>query len=107
MMPPMAAVGAYMIPSGVLTLCSHLEPTAAVGSNCHIWFVEATLIWNPPSMYSLLLVTAKPPGRMLPAASPGQLSAPVSVATISLAGLEKNTRAVAVVCPAADPPRQW
>ena len=83
----MAAVDAYMIPSGAFTLCSHLEPTAPVGSNCHIWFVEATLIWNPPSMYSLLPVTAKPPGRMLPAASPGQLSAPVSVVTVSVTGL--------------------
>jgi hypothetical protein len=83
----MEAVGAYMIPTGVFTLCSHLAPTAAVGSNCHIWFVEATLMLNPPSMYSLLLVTAKPPGRIVPAASPGQLSAPVSVVTVSVTGL--------------------
>ena len=87
MMPPAAAVGAYMIPTGAFTLCSHLEPTAAVGSNCHIWFVEATLMLNPPSMYSLLLATAKPPGKIVPAASPGQLSAPVSVVTVSVAGL--------------------
>jgi hypothetical protein len=83
----MAVVGAYMIPSGVFTLCSHLEPAAAVGSNCHIWLVEATLMLNPPSMYSLLLVTAKPPGKIVPAASPGQLSALVSVVTVSVAGL--------------------
>ena len=66
-----------MIPTGVSTLCSHLEPMAAVGSNCQIWFVEATLMLNPPSMYSLLLALAKPPGRIVPVASPGQLSAPV------------------------------
>jgi hypothetical protein len=46
----MVHVGAYMTPTGVFTLCSHLAPMAAVGSNCHIWFVEAMLIWNPPSM---------------------------------------------------------
>ena len=34
---------------------------------------------NPPSMYRLLPVTAKPPGRIVPAASPGQLSPLVSV----------------------------
>ena len=50
MMPFMAHVGAYMIPSGVFTICVHLAPTAAVGSNCHIWFVEATLMLNPPRM---------------------------------------------------------
>jgi hypothetical protein len=84
----MAAVGAYMIPTGVFTgLWTHLEPTAAVGSNPHIWFVEATLMLKPPSMYSLLPVTAKPPGRIVPAVSPGQLSALVSVVTMSVAGL--------------------
>jgi len=86
-MPPLAHVGAYITPSGVFTLCSHLAPTAAVGSNSHIWFVEATLMLNPPSMYSLLLATAKPPGRIVPAASPGQLSALVSVVTVSVTGL--------------------
>src|SRR5436309_9498818 len=104
MMPPMAAVGAYMIPSGVFTLCVHLEPTAAVGSNCHIWLVEATLMVNPPSMYSLSLTTANPPGRIVPAASPGQLSPLGRVNVVSLAGSYQNTRAVAVVCPAAEPP---
>ena len=76
-----------MIPTGVFTLCSHLEPTAAVGSNSHIWLVEATLMLKPPSMYSLLPVTAKPPGKIVPAASPGQLSALVSVVTVSVTGL--------------------
>ena len=66
----MAAVGAYMIGTGAFTLCNHLAPTAAVGSNCHISLVEATLMLNPPSMYSLLPVTAKPPGRIVPAVSP-------------------------------------
>jgi hypothetical protein len=83
----MAAVGAYMIPTGVFTLCSHLEPTAAVGSNCQIWLVEATLMLNPPRMYSLLPVTANPPGRIVPAASPGQLSPAVRVLTVSVIGL--------------------
>src|SRR6266480_3120572 len=62
-MPLMVQVGAYIIPTGVFVLCSHLAPTAAVGSNCHIWFVDPTLILNPPRMYSLLLNTVNPPGR--------------------------------------------
>ena len=62
----MVPVGAYMIPTGVFTFCGHLEPAAAVGSNSHIWLVEATLMLNPPRMYSLLLVTVKPPGRIVP-----------------------------------------
>jgi hypothetical protein len=82
----MVAVGAYMIPIGVLVLCNHFEPTAAVGSNCQIWFVEATLMVNPPRMYSLLLNTENPPGRVVPAAA-GQSSAPVSVVMVSVAGL--------------------
>ena len=40
---------------------------------------------NPPSMYSLLLATAKPPGRIVPIA-PGQ-SSPVKVVAVSVAGL--------------------
>ncbi len=87
MMPFMAHVGAYMIPSGAFTLCSHLEPTVCVGSNCHIWLVEATLMLNPPKMYSLLFATAKPPGRIVPALSPGQLSPEVRVVAVSVAGL--------------------
>ena len=83
----MAAVGAYMIPSGVFTICVHFEPTAAVGSNCHIWLVEATLMLNPPRMYNLLLTTAKPPGRIVPAASPGQLSPAARVLMVSVTGL--------------------
>src|SRR4029453_6425082 len=106
MRPPMPAVGAYMIPTGVFTLCSHLAPTARVGSNCQIWLVEATLMLNPPSMYSLLLATAKPPGRIVPAASPGQLSAPVRLVMVSVTGLHKNTRVVAGVGEAAEPPTQ-
>src|SRR5215831_2174004 len=74
MIPFIVVVGAYMIPSGVFTICVHLEPAAAFGSNCQIWFVEATLILKPPRMYSLLLATANPPGRIVPAESPGQLS---------------------------------
>ena len=86
-MPPMAVVGAYMIPSGVVTgAIVHLAPTAAVGSNAHIWLVEATLMSNPPSMYSSLPVTAKPPGRIVPAASPGQLSPAVRVVAVSVTG---------------------
>jgi hypothetical protein len=47
----MVVVGAYMIPTGVVTGDSvHLAPTAAVGSNAQIWFVDATLILNPPRM---------------------------------------------------------
>src|SRR5213083_1690550 len=106
MMPPMQAVGAYMILTGVFTLCSHFEPTAAVGSNSHIWFVEATLMLKPPMIYSLLPHTAKPPGRIVPAASPGQLSPAASVVIESVTGLYKNTRAMAVVCVAAEPPTQ-
>jgi len=83
----MVQVGAYMIPTGVFVFCVHLAPTARVGSNSQIWFVEATLMLNPPNIYSLLPVTAKPPGRIVPAASPGQLSAPVSVVAVSVAGL--------------------
>ena len=40
MMPSMAHVGAYMIPSGVFTFCVHLEPAAALGSNSQISLVE-------------------------------------------------------------------
>ena len=83
----MAAVGAYMTGTGVFTLCNHLDPTAAVGSNCHISLVAATLMLNPPTMYSLLPVTAKPPGRIVPAASPGQLSALVRGVMTSVTGL--------------------
>ena len=83
----MVHVGAYMTPSGVFTRCSHLEPTAAVGSNCHIWLVEATRMSKPPSMYSLSLCTANPPGKIVPEASPGQLSPAVSVVTASVTGL--------------------
>src|SRR6266516_3680844 len=58
-MPVIAAVGAYMIPSGVVTGASvHLAPTAAVGSNAQIWLVEATLMLNPPRIYILLPVSA-------------------------------------------------
>src|SRR5260370_24623534 len=106
MMPPMEHVGAYMIPSGVFTSCSHLAPTPAVGSNCHIWLVEAVPMLNPPSMYSLLPVTANPPGRIVPPASPGQLSAEVRVVKVSVTGLLKNTKALAVDCTAAEPPTQ-
>ena len=74
-----------MIPTGVFTLCVHLEPTAAVGSNSHIWLVELTLMLNPPRMYSLLL-TANPPGRIVPEASPGQLSAAVRLVIVSATG---------------------
>ena len=42
---------------------------------------------NPPRIYSLLLVTAKPPGRIVPAEFPGQLSALVSVLAVSVTGL--------------------
>jgi len=100
----MVQVGAYMIPSGVFTLCVHLAPTARVGSNSQIWFVDATLILNPPRMYNLLLATANPPGKVVPPA-PGQLS-PVKVLAVSVTGLYANTRPVAVVCPAAEPPTQ-
>src|SRR5438067_13912073 len=99
MMPPMAAVGAYMIPSGVFTLCSHLAPTAPLGSNCHIWLVEATLMLNPPKIYILLPVSANPPGRKVPAALPGQLSAKVIVTTVPATGLKYTTREATVVCP--------
>src|SRR5439155_25936615 len=44
MMPPMAAVGAYMTPSGVLTTCVHFEPTAAAGAHSQICLEEATLM---------------------------------------------------------------
>src|SRR5258708_5025298 len=74
MILPMVHVGAYITPAGVFALCSHLERIAAVGSNCHIWLVEATLTLNPPSMYSLLLCTANPPGTIVPVLLPGQLS---------------------------------
>jgi hypothetical protein len=87
MMSSIAQVGEYMIPSGVFTLWNHLEPTAKVGSNCQIWLVEATLISKPPKMYSLLSTVANPPGRMVPDASPGQLSEAPSVSIVSLTGL--------------------
>ena len=85
MMPSMAAVGAYMIPTGVFTRCVHFAPTAALGSNCQIWLVEATLMSNPPTMYSLLLTTANPPGRIVPVLLPGQ-SSPVRVLIVSVTG---------------------
>jgi hypothetical protein len=87
MMPSIAHVGAYMIPTGAFTLWNHLAPTAAVGSNCQIWLVDATLISKPPIMYNLLLTTANPPGRIVPDASPGQLSPAPSVSIVSLTGL--------------------
>src|SRR6266567_1914103 len=68
------------------TASTHLEPTAALGSNDHIWFVEATLMLNPPRIYILLPVSAKPPGRIVPI-DPGQLSPAPSVTTISVVGL--------------------
>src|ERR1043166_4297453 len=106
MIPFMAHVGAYMIPSGVLVICSHLAPTPRVGSNCQISLVADTLMLKPPRMYNLLFATAKPPGKIVPALSPGQLSPAVRVLTGSVIGLEENTRAVAVVWPAAEPPTQ-
>src|SRR6266478_7140698 len=99
-MPFMVQVGAYMTPSGVFIFGAHLEPSAALGSNSQISFVEATLMLNPPRMYSLLLATVNPPGRIVPAASPGQSSLPRR-AGVSVAGSSVNTRAVAVVFPAA------
>jgi hypothetical protein len=75
-----------MTPSGVFTICVHLAPTAAVGSNCQIWFVDATLMSKPPNMYNLSLTTANPPGRIVPDASPGQ-SSPVRVLIVSVTGL--------------------
>src|SRR6266480_4551918 len=107
MMLFMEHVGAYMTPSGAFTFCVHLEPTAAVGSNSHISLVEATLMLNPPSMYSLLLFTANPPGRIVPMASPGQLSGAVRVSMLSATGSYRKTRAVAVTFPAAEPPTQY
>src|ERR1051325_5421989 len=75
MMPFMQHAGAYMIPTGVFTLCTHLEPTEARGLNSQIWLVEDTLMLKPPSMYNCLLhPTANPPGRVVPCA-PGQSSA--------------------------------
>jgi hypothetical protein len=87
MIPFIAHVGAYMIPSGVFTIWVHLAPTPAVGSNCQIWFPEATLMLNPPRIYILLPVSANPPGRIVPEASPGQLSPLVRVVAVSVAGL--------------------
>src|ERR1051325_5421990 len=55
MMPFMQHAGAYMIPTGVFTLCTHLEPTEARGLNSQIWLVEDTLMLKPPRMYNLLL----------------------------------------------------
>src|SRR5262245_58559276 len=105
MMPSMAHVGAYIMPTGVFTFCVHLEPAAGLGSNSQISLVDATLISNPPRMYSLLLATVNPPGKMVPVASPGQSSLPRR-AGVSVAGSYVNTRAVAVVFPAAEPPTQ-
>src|ERR1700751_2705782 len=106
MMPPMAHVGAYMMPSGVVTGAStHLEPTAALGSNDHIWLVEATLMLNPPRIYILLPVSAKPPGRIVPMA-PGQLSPPPRVTTESLTGVYETSRPGVGFSPGADRPAQ-
>src|SRR5437660_9973583 len=99
-MPFMVHVGAYMIPSGVFTFCAHLEPAAALGSNSQISFVEATLMLNPPRMYSLLLATVNPPGSIAPTASPGQSSLPRRPG-VSVARSEVSRRALAVVFPAA------
>src|SRR5919204_6423355 len=105
MMPFMVQVGAYIMPSGVFVFCVHLEPAGALGSNSQISFVDDTLILKPPRMYSLLLATANPPGRMVPAASPGQSSLPRR-AGVSVTGSKVNTRALALFCPAPDPPTQ-
>src|SRR5262245_11618234 len=104
MRPFMVHVGAYIIPTGVFVFCVHLAPAAALGSNSQISLVEATLMLNPPTMYSLLLATVNPPGRIVPAA-PGQSSLPRR-AGVSVAGSYVNTRAVAVLAPAAEPPTQ-
>ena len=86
MMPFMVQAGANMIPTGAFTFSVHLEPSAALGSNSQIPLVEATLMLNPPRMYSLLLATANPPGRTLPGL-PGQSSAALSTVWVSVAGL--------------------
>src|SRR6186997_3141173 len=86
-------VGAYITPIGVFTFCVHLEPTGALGLNSQIWLVEATLMSKPPNMYRLLLsarpsgaVATKPPGKIVPELSPGQLSPPVRVVMVSATG---------------------
>ena len=53
--------------------------------------------------YSLLLYTAKPPGRTLPAASPGHGSV-ARIVKLSATGSYTRTTAVAVVSVAAEPP---
>src|SRR4030095_1482025 len=105
MMPFMVQVGANMIPTGAFTFSVHLEPSAALGSNSQIPLVEATLILNPPRMYSLLLATANPPGRTLPGL-PGQLSAALSTVWVSVAGSYEKTRDAATVSPTAEPAAQ-
>ena len=53
------------------------------GVNSQIVSVIAVLIWNPPRMYSLLLNTAKPPGRVMPSVSPGQGEAMLSITSVT------------------------
>jgi hypothetical protein len=86
-MLPIVDVEAYMIPSGVFAICVHFKPTPVVGSNCHIWLVDAILMLKPPRIYSLLLYTVNPPGKIVPAESPGQLSPLVRAVITSVTGL--------------------
>jgi hypothetical protein len=59
---------------------------------------------NPPKMYSLLLNTEKPPGRVVFPNAPGHGAATGLI--VSVAGLYRNTRSAVVVCVAAEPPTQ-
>src|SRR6185369_6132608 len=61
------------------------------------------LMLKPPRTYRTFPTTAAPPGRMVPAALPGQLSEG-SVVRVSVIGSYVFTTAVAVVAPAAEPP---
>src|SRR5436190_16839717 len=86
-------------------LSAHFAPDPPMGSNCHIfWLIgPEPVTTNPPSMYSLLLTTAKPPGMVLAVAGHG--SVPI-VVIVCPTGSYENTRAVETVAPAAEPPIQ-
>ena len=86
-MPPMAAVGAYMIPTGVFTFLCPLGAYRSSGIKLPYLVGGGYVDVEPAQDVELVVSHCKPPGRIVPAASPGQLSPPVSVVTVSVTGL--------------------
>src|SRR4030095_1932660 len=101
---PMVVVGMYARGTGnTAILCSHV---LLPGVNSQIVLTAAAgLIVNPPRIYSLLLNTENPPGKVVPPNAPGQGAA--TVVRVSVTGSYRNTRSVEVVAPAAELPTQY